>query len=127
MLIDEILLRNSAQKQLKEFVRNRLNGQCIYCGDEFDFLTCDHIVPKTKGGSTSHHNLSPACITCNSRKGSKDVWEWWQKSGHWKDAVEKGRDQLLREIIADRRSLADFLTDTLGNNPQFRIKFEKTG
>ena len=31
----------------------------------------DHVVPKSKGGSSRYDNLVTACWLCNSRKGSK--------------------------------------------------------
>ena len=38
---------------------------------EFELMTIDHIVPKSKGGDNSLENLQPMCHTCNSRKADK--------------------------------------------------------
>jgi 5-methylcytosine-specific restriction endonuclease McrA len=110
-MLEEILLKNKPQKLLKDRARKTLGSVCIYCGDECEELTADHIKPKTKGGQTAHWNLVGACKNCNRSKGSKDVWEWWRGSHHWREAVADGRDKKLVEIINDRRSLADFLVE----------------
>ena len=46
--------------------------QCQYCNDVFDFeeLTIDHVVPRSKGGTTKWENCVTACKSCNSDKGS---------------------------------------------------------
>jgi hypothetical protein len=117
-------MHKSPQKRLREFARNRFD-YCIYCGETSDDLTADHIHPRKKGGSTSHWNLVPACIECNQRKGTRDCLEWWKRSVHWEDAVESGRVEQFLEIMEDQRSLAQFLTDVLDENPSFKVRFEK--
>jgi 5-methylcytosine-specific restriction endonuclease McrA len=46
--------------------------QCQYCNDVFDFedLTIDHVLPRSKGGTTNWENCVTACKSCNSDKGS---------------------------------------------------------
>ena len=46
--------------------------QCQYCGDVFDFedLTIDHVVPRSKGGSNARENLQLLCLSCNTEKGN---------------------------------------------------------
>lgn len=48
---------------------------CAYCGDP-DGTTIDHVIPRSKGGTDDLENLRPACRTCNTSKGTKDVDEW---------------------------------------------------
>ncbi|MFY0592714.1 HNH endonuclease [Roseivirga sp.] len=48
----------------------RDGNSCLYCGDKND-LTLDHVLPKSRGGSTTWTNLATACKKCNSLKGSK--------------------------------------------------------
>lgn len=48
------------------FKRDRY--QCQYCGTSKD-LTLDHLVPRSKGGTSSWSNLVTACRRCNARKG----------------------------------------------------------
>lgn len=46
---------------------------CQYCGKKFNYndLTFDHIVPKSKGGNTDWKNIVAACTKCNSKKADK--------------------------------------------------------
>ena len=46
---------------------------CQYCGESFDakHLTCDHIIPKSRGGITEWGNIVTCCNRCNRKKGDK--------------------------------------------------------
>jgi 5-methylcytosine-specific restriction endonuclease McrA len=59
--------------------KNRLGrGLCHYCGATFpaEELTMDHIVPITRGGTSTRGNLVPACKECNNRKKYLLPLEW---------------------------------------------------
>lgn len=59
--------------------KNRLGrGLCHYCGVTFpaEELTMDHIVPITRGGTSTRGNLVPACKECNNRKKYLLPLEW---------------------------------------------------
>jgi hypothetical protein len=43
--------------------------QCTYCGQPA--TEADHIIPVLHGGSHDLDNLTPACKTCNSRRGNR--------------------------------------------------------
>ncbi|HEY3276596.1 MAG TPA: HNH endonuclease [Syntrophorhabdaceae bacterium] len=51
----------------------RDNHTCQYCGKKFDgkSLTCDHIIPKSRGGSSEWTNIVTSCTHCNLKKGDK--------------------------------------------------------
>ncbi|MGE7614774.1 HNH endonuclease [Paenibacillus sp. NPDC101420] len=51
--------------------------KCCYCGQKSP-LTQDHFIPLSKGGEYTRNNIIPACGICNSSKGSKDFFEWYQ-------------------------------------------------
>ncbi len=52
-------------------VWKRDNFTCKRCGAR-EYLTIDHIIPKSKGGSNNIDNYQTLCKTCNSKKGIKD-------------------------------------------------------
>jgi hypothetical protein len=51
--------------------------QCAYC-DATEGLTWDHLIPRNAGGPDTISNHVPACKTCNSSKGDKDVVDWYR-------------------------------------------------
>lgn len=55
----------------KLFRRDR--GLCAYCGQHFQErnLTCEHIVPESRGGAWTWMNLVSACAACNSAKADR--------------------------------------------------------
>lgn len=47
---------------------------CHYCGAPGG--TIDHVVPRSKGGTSGARNCVPACAWCNEKKGDKSVEEF---------------------------------------------------
>ena len=84
---------------------NRDRFICAFCGGNFSpyRLTCDHILPMSRGGRDHWMNVVTACRTCNQKKGSR--------------TPEEARMQLIYApyipnraeflILANRRILAD--------------------
>jgi 5-methylcytosine-specific restriction endonuclease McrA len=82
-----LVIRQPAVVRLLRLVRNnhanvklsrkniflRDDHVCQYCGERFDTesLTCDHIVPRSRGGVTEWTNMVTSCIPCNVRKSNK--------------------------------------------------------
>lgn len=53
------------------FARDR--SSCQYCGQKYPMseLSLDHVVPRSRGGSTAWTNLVCCCVRCNVRKGGR--------------------------------------------------------
>ena len=51
----------------------RDNRTCQYCGKQFTTsdLNLDHVVPRSRGGTSSWENIVCSCIPCNTRKGPR--------------------------------------------------------
>jgi 5-methylcytosine-specific restriction endonuclease McrA len=60
--------RHPAFTRFNVFLRDRFT--CQYCGER-DELTFDHVVPRSKGGTTTWENVVAACSGCNLRKGDR--------------------------------------------------------
>ncbi|OGR87852.1 MAG: hypothetical protein A3J74_06240 [Elusimicrobia bacterium RIFCSPHIGHO2_02_FULL_57_9] len=48
-------------------------NRCCYCGKRFlsSELNLEHVVPRSRGGTTDWKNIVTACIPCNLRKGDR--------------------------------------------------------
>jgi 5-methylcytosine-specific restriction endonuclease McrA len=58
------------------YIRDRY--RCQYCGDDkcpVEFLSYDHVIPRSKGGKTDWTNIVTSCKSCNCRKGDKSCAE----------------------------------------------------
>jgi len=55
-----------------EEMKKEYNGICPYCNNKKD-LTIEHIVPLINNGEHDADNISPACKSCNSSKGTKSM------------------------------------------------------
>lgn len=60
--------RHPAFTRFNVFLRDRF--ACQYCGSREE-LTFDHVVPRSKGGTTVWENVVAACSTCNLRKADR--------------------------------------------------------
>ena len=54
---------------------------CFWCGYEVDeeSSSCDHVIPKVKGGTSRRGNLVLSCDQCNNTRGSLDPWQFYMK------------------------------------------------
>ena len=59
----------------RDFVLKRDGYVCKYCGQENSFH-CDHVVPRSRGGTSIPENLVASCKSCNSSKKDRPLSEW---------------------------------------------------
>lgn len=59
--------------EIKEYLLNKWDRKCTYCGAENIPLQVEHISPKAKGGTNRISNLCLACEKCNQNKGTQDI------------------------------------------------------
>ncbi len=72
---------------LRQTVFERDGWACVYCGKRSGTMTCDHIVPVSRGVSSTLDNLVTACLSCNMAKATKTLEEWRPPSDHGKRGV----------------------------------------
>ncbi len=83
--------------EVREFLLEKWNRRCAYCGAKDTKLEIEHIQPRSKGGSNRLSNLCLACVPCNQKKGNPDILDFL-----------KGKPDLLKRILAQvKRPLAD--------------------
>lgn len=61
---------------VREYILEKFNRKCIYCGKKNVPLEVEHIVPKSRGGSNRIDNLALSCVECNREKGNRTAVEF---------------------------------------------------
>jgi 5-methylcytosine-specific restriction endonuclease McrA len=62
--------------EVREYLLEKWQRTCAYCGAMGVPLQVEHIVPRARGGSDRVSNLTLACGPCNQRKGSQTAAEF---------------------------------------------------
>ena len=62
--------------EVREYLLEKWNRRCAYCGATHVPLQIEHITPKARGGSNRVSNLTLACEPCNHAKGTQTAQEF---------------------------------------------------
>lgn len=65
--------------EVREYLLEKWNRTCAYCGATNVPLEIEHIVPRSRGGSDRVSNLTLACRPCNQRKGSRSIEDFLKR------------------------------------------------
>jgi len=68
---------NLKDMKLRNFIFQKYNYSCVYCGDRGEEI--EHIIPKSKGGTNSINNLTLSCRKCNISKGNLSLKAFGKK------------------------------------------------
>jgi hypothetical protein len=79
--------------EAREYLLEKWERVCAYCGKQDVPLQIEHIHPKANGGTNRISNLCLACEKCNLAKGTKDI----------KDFLKK-KPELLSKILAQAKA-----------------------
>ena len=75
-------LRRITYKKVRKDLFAMSGGVCPICGrkiqnkdpsDKKTYMTVDHIIPKSKGGTRKFNNIRPLCERCNRLRGTIDT------------------------------------------------------
>jgi 5-methylcytosine-specific restriction endonuclease McrA len=68
-----VRFRRREAKFSRRNIYTRDGFRCQYCGDRppSQELTCDHVVPRSRGGRTEWSNIVTCCVPCNRHKGGR--------------------------------------------------------
>ena len=94
--------------EVREYLLEKWERKCAYCGAENVPLEIEHIVPKSRDGSNRISNLAIACHPCNVAKGNQTAGEFGHPEIQGKAkqplkdtaAINATRWALWRELIA---------------------------
>jgi 5-methylcytosine-specific restriction endonuclease McrA len=72
-LMGFVRFRRKEARYSRKNVYARDKYRCQYCGEQHpqDELTCDHVIPRSRGGRTEWENIVTCCVSCNRRKGGR--------------------------------------------------------
>jgi 5-methylcytosine-specific restriction endonuclease McrA len=80
--------------EVREYLLEKWERRCAYCGASGRPLEVEHIIPKARGGSNRVSNLTLACVPCNQAKGTRTALEF----GH--PAVQARAQRPLKDAAA---------------------------
>jgi 5-methylcytosine-specific restriction endonuclease McrA len=79
--------------EVKEYLLQKWNRRCAYCGVENVPFEIEHILARSKGGSNRVKNLCLSCHSCNQAKGNKPVEEFLKK-----------KPEVLKRVMAQAKA-----------------------
>jgi len=83
--------------ELREYLLEKWERQCAYCGAKNVPLEVEHIQARSKGGTNRVSNLTLACTECNQKKGNQDV----------KDFLKRKPSRLKKVLAQAKKPLRD--------------------
>jgi 5-methylcytosine-specific restriction endonuclease McrA len=95
--------------EVREYLLEKFDRKCVYCGATGVPLQVEHMMPKARGGTNRVSNLTIACARCNDAKGTQTAAE----CGH-PDVEAQARRPLkdAASVNASRWKLYRLLQDT---------------
>ncbi|MCC3410339.1 MAG: HNH endonuclease [Microcoleus sp. PH2017_29_MFU_D_A] len=78
--------------EVKQYLLEKWEQKCSYCGATDTPLEVEHIQAKSKGGSNRVSNLALSCVPCNQKKGNRDIQDFLS-----------GKPDLLQRILAQAK------------------------
>jgi len=93
---------NLKETKLRNFIFQKYNYTCVYCGDRGEEI--EHIIPKSKGGTNSVHNLTLSCRKCNIKKGNISLKVFGKKIGKNLSYLEPKKTPKDASIIQGARN-----------------------
>jgi len=79
--------------EVREYLLEKWNRQCAYCGKSSVPLQVEHIQARANGGTDRISNLCLACEKCNVAKGTKDIRDFLKK-----------KPEVLKHILAQAKA-----------------------
>lgn len=79
--------------EVKEYLLEKYNYSCVYCGAKNVPFEKEHVIPRSRGGSNRISNLVLSCRSCNEKKDNLPIEEYL-----------KDNPALLKKIKAQLKS-----------------------
>jgi 5-methylcytosine-specific restriction endonuclease McrA len=101
--------------EVREYLLEKFNRTCVYCGKKNVPLEIEHIVPKSRGGSDRVSNLTLACHSCNQGKGNLSVEEFLKNKPETLKRIKSQLKKPLKDVAAvnaTRYAIGNVLKDS---------------
>ena len=86
--------------EVREYLLEKWNRLCTYCGARDIPLQIEHITPRAKGGTNRISNLCLACEPCNTAKGTLDIAVFLEKKPEVLRRIQVQRKAPLKDAAA---------------------------
>ena len=93
--------------EVREYLLEKWDRTCAYCGKTDIPLEIEHIVPKSKGGSNRVSNLTLACTACNRKKGDKPLEQFLSRKPELLKRIQKQSGMPLKDAGAVNTTRCD--------------------
>lgn len=81
-------------------------NKCAYCGGSPEVLHQEHVIAQKHGGGYVKENIVPACLCCNSSKGTKPMISWYVRRKYFdSQRLEKILNYLYGDFNAINRTV----------------------
>ena len=85
---------------IRQYLLEKFNRECAYCGAKDTRLEIEHITPRSKGGTNRVSNLVIACHQCNKDKGSMNIREFLKDQPSIRERVLRQAKTTLKDAAA---------------------------
>ena len=102
--------------EVKEYLLQKWNRKCAYCGVGNVPFEIEHILARSKGGSNRVNNLCLSCHSCNQAKGNKPVEEFLEK-----------KPEVLKRVMAQAKASLKDAACVNATRWELYRRFQSTG
>jgi len=86
--------------EVREYLLEKWDRTCAYCGAKGVPLQIEHIQPSSKGGSNRISNLTLACQCCNQQKGATSIEDFLRKQPERLKRIQAQAKRPLKDAAA---------------------------
>jgi 5-methylcytosine-specific restriction endonuclease McrA len=99
---------------IREYLLEKWNRQCAYCGKKNTPVQIEHIHPRSKGGTNRVSNLTLACANCNQKKSDTLIEQFLAEKPNLLSQILKQAKAPLKDataVNATRNQIVEVLSD----------------
>jgi RRXRR protein/HNH endonuclease len=103
--------------EVREYLLEKWNRECAYCGKKSAQLEVEHIAPKSRGGSDRVSNLTLACHECNQLKGNQNLSDFLSDRRQLDKILKQAQTPLhdAAAVNSTRIAIVDMASKHCGN------------